>query len=192
MKRAVIVHGWEGHPEEGWFPWLKKELEKKGFSVDVPAMPTPNFPRIETWVPYLAKVVGNPDEEMWLIGHSVGCQTILRYLESINTKVGGVVLVGCWLRLSYPPNYEVTEKDREIDLPWQETPLDFSKIRKNANKFVGIFSDNDSWVPLKNADVLKERLGAEIIIEHNKGHFSGPDGVTELPSALEAIIGPEK
>jgi hypothetical protein len=27
-KRVFIIHGWEGYPEEGWFPWLKKELEK--------------------------------------------------------------------------------------------------------------------------------------------------------------------
>ena len=31
MKRVYIIHGWEGYPEEGWFPWLKKELEDRGF-----------------------------------------------------------------------------------------------------------------------------------------------------------------
>jgi esterase/lipase len=36
MKKVFIIHGWDGYPEEGWFPWLKKELEKKGFSVFVP------------------------------------------------------------------------------------------------------------------------------------------------------------
>ena len=30
-KRVFIVHGWDGYPEEVWFPWLKKELEAKGF-----------------------------------------------------------------------------------------------------------------------------------------------------------------
>ena len=29
MKRAFIIHGWDGYPAEGWFPWLKRELEKK-------------------------------------------------------------------------------------------------------------------------------------------------------------------
>ena len=32
-KRVFIAHGWDGYPEEGWFPWLKKELETKGFEV---------------------------------------------------------------------------------------------------------------------------------------------------------------
>jgi len=30
MKRVFIIHGWGGNPEEGWLPWLKKELEAKG------------------------------------------------------------------------------------------------------------------------------------------------------------------
>ena len=29
MQRVFIIHGWDGYPEEGWFPWLKKELEAK-------------------------------------------------------------------------------------------------------------------------------------------------------------------
>ena len=29
MKRAFIIHGWGGHPEERWYPWAKNELEKK-------------------------------------------------------------------------------------------------------------------------------------------------------------------
>ena len=38
MKRVFIIHGWGGYPEEGWLPWLKKELEKNGFKVFVPAI----------------------------------------------------------------------------------------------------------------------------------------------------------
>jgi hypothetical protein len=30
-KRAILVHGWGGSPEEGWRPWLKKEFTKKGW-----------------------------------------------------------------------------------------------------------------------------------------------------------------
>lgn len=49
-KRLIIVHGWGGSPDEGWFPWLKNEAEKLGFSVSVPAMPNTNEPRIFNWV----------------------------------------------------------------------------------------------------------------------------------------------
>ncbi len=46
MKRVFIVHGWDGYPTEGWFPWLKAELEKRGFTVAVPAMPHPERPTV--------------------------------------------------------------------------------------------------------------------------------------------------
>lgn len=26
-KRIFIIHGWDGFPEEGWFPWLNKAME---------------------------------------------------------------------------------------------------------------------------------------------------------------------
>lgn len=48
MKRVFIIHGWEGYPEEGWFPWLKKELEEKSFAVQVLVMPDTDKPQINT------------------------------------------------------------------------------------------------------------------------------------------------
>lgn len=44
-KRVFIVHGWDGYPEEGWFPWLERELEARGFEVHVPALPDASTPR---------------------------------------------------------------------------------------------------------------------------------------------------
>ena len=29
MKRAIIVHCWDGYPEYCWYPYVKKELESK-------------------------------------------------------------------------------------------------------------------------------------------------------------------
>src|SRR3989344_9568337 len=83
LQRVFIVHGWDGHPEEGWFPWLKRELEAKGFKVYVPQLPDAANPRIYNWVPALAAAVGEADEETYFVGHSMGCQTIARYLESL-------------------------------------------------------------------------------------------------------------
>lgn len=192
MKRVFIIHGWEGYSEEGWFPWLKKELEKNGFEVFVPAMPNTDEPKIEEWVNFLANLVGEPDEETYFVGHSMGCQAILRYLEKlVNKKVGGAILVAGFLNLS---EYSFTEEplhekeSRNIAKPWLETPINLKKTREATNNFIAIFSDNDPYVPIEDKDIFKEKLGAEIIIEHNKGHFSGSDGITELPSAFDSLL----
>ncbi len=186
MKRVIIVHGWDGYPEEGWFPWLKRELEKKGFEVLVPAMPNPNVPKIETWVHYLTEMVGEPEENTFLVGHSIGCQTILRYLETLpeNAKVGGAVFVAGFFKLILDTNEE-----EETAKPWLETPIDFEKVKSHLPKSVAIFSDNDPFIPLDNVDDFRNKLGSEIIIEKSKGHFSGGlDKCFELPIALESVI----
>src|SRR5688572_19611763 len=99
MKRIFVVHGWYGHPGEGWFPWLKETLEARGFEVFVPAMPDPAHPRIESWVRQLAGEVGELDQETFFVGHSIGCQTILRYLQMGDARAGGVVCVAPWTTL---------------------------------------------------------------------------------------------
>ncbi len=187
MKRVFIIHGWDGHPEEGIFPWLKQNLEAEGFEVFNPAMPEPLNPTLDKWVSFLASQIGVPDEDTILFGHSVGAQTILRYLEILdnNKKIGGAVFLAGWVNLT-DEAYE-SEEDRDIGKPWIETPIDWEKIKIHCKKFLAIFSDNDPLVPLTDSQIFEEKLGAEIIVEHNKGHFSGSDGVIELPSALEAI-----
>lgn len=187
-KRVFIIHGWEGSPKNDWMPWAKKELEQKGYQVIVPEMPDTKHPRIETWVPYVNKVVGKPDENTILIGHSIGCQTVLRYLQTLKDeqKVAKVILVAGWISLT-PISLRAPE-DREIVKPWYETPIDYQKVKSHADSFVAIFSDNDPYVPfLKNSETYKEKLGAEIILEKGKGHFNDESSITELPILLDLL-----
>lgn len=186
QKRVFIIHGWEGYPEEGWFPWLKTELEKRGFLVAVPAMPNPAEPKIEVWIPFLSKLVGQVDENTYFVGHSIGCQTIIRYLQTLplGSKIGGAVFVAGWYNLRKLE----TEEEEKIAGPWVNEPRDDKKIKEVINKVIAIFSDDDPFVIPENQQSWKERVGAKIIIEHNRGHFSGSDGVTELPSALESVL----
>lgn len=188
MKRVFIVHGWEGYPEEGWFPWLKKELETRGFAVQVPELPDTAKPRIEKWLPVLTQAVGKVDADTYFVGHSMGCQTIVRLLENLpnDTQAGGAVFVGGWFKrlTGLEDDPDVQETDRH----WLTTPVDLKKAKSHLKNSVAIFSDNDPWVPLDNQDDFRHKLGSEIIIEHNKLHFSGEQGIMELPSALEAML----
>ncbi len=188
QKRVFIIHGWDGYPEEGCFPWLKKNLEEKGFMVENPAMPNPLKPTIDSWVAFLKDKVGQPDENTFFVGHSIGAQTILRYLESLDDeiKVGGVVFLAGWVNLT-DEACEV-EEDKEIAKPWLETPIDWIKVKKHTDGFVAIFSDNDPLVPFSDAEIFKDKLGAKIVVEYKKGHFSGSDGIKELPSILNSIL----
>lgn len=184
MKRAIIVHCWDGNPKYCWYPSVKKQLEAKGFSVQVPAFPEPDAPRQAKWVPFLNERIGAPDDGLFLIGHSVGCVTILRYLETLKEgeRVGGVVLVA-----GFTDNLGFDELKNYF-----ETPIDLAKIRtKSKSGFVAIHSDDDPYVALKFGDVFKRELGAEVVIKHAMGHFSGPvdneGSCTELPDVVSAV-----
>lgn len=180
QKRAFLIHGWDGHPEEGWRPWLKSELEKRGFNVSVPAMPDTKNPKMNAWLKQLANVVGEPGENCYFVGHSLGCITILRYVESLkeSQKVGGAVLVaGFTSDLGYEELQSFFAKR-----------IDWNKINLHCKKFIAIHSDNDPYVSLHYGDFFKQKLGAELIIERYMKHFSGGDGIVELPVALDSAL----
>ncbi|MFH1427797.1 MAG: alpha/beta hydrolase [Patescibacteria group bacterium] len=187
-KKIYIIHGWDGYPEEGCFPWLKKELERRGYDVFIPLMPEPEKPKISTWVAYLSQIIKKPDINTYLLGHSIGAQAILRYLESLDrdVKINGAVFIAGWVHLTELA-LETTE-DIKIAKPWLKTPLNWDKIRSHTNNFIAIFSDNDKLVPLSDSNIFKDKLGAKIIIEHNKGHFSDSDNIKKLSSALKSIL----
>lgn len=179
-KRVFLIHGWEGSPEEGWRPWLRDRLEERGFEVLVPAMPDSYHPKMGEWLDHLSKVVGEPDEGCYFVGHSLGCITILRYLEGLKADqiVGGAVLVA-----GFAERLKVDELKNFF-----LTPVDWEKVRSHCGRFVAIHSDNDPYVPLWYGDVFKEKLGAKLVVQHGMKHFSGGDGLTELPAALEAVL----
>lgn len=185
MKRVFIIHGWMGYPEEAWFPWLKRELESRGIEVHVPQMPNASEPNIDVWVPYLAEQVGEPNGETFLVGHSIGVQTILRYLQTIDTQVGGVVAVAGFYELA--PDFVEEPEDAAIAEPWLTRPMDDEKICKNANQIVAFFSDNDPYVPMANEELFKNRLKAKTFVIHGKGHMGAKD-MLEAPRVLEELL----
>jgi uncharacterized protein len=169
MKSVVLVHGWSGGPNELMFVALNESLKKNGFHVIAPEMPNPEVPEINLWVNKLKELVPAPTNDTYFIGHSIGCQTIMRYLEALppKTHVGKIVFIAPWFHLQ---NLEGPESER-IAAPWIETPIDFEKITVQLTKLTCFFSDNDEWVPIADKEIFKSLLGAEIIVEHNMSHF---------------------
>lgn len=179
-KRVFFIHGWEGSSEEGWRPWLREQLEAKRFTVINLSMPDTNHPKMNEWVATLSDAVGEPDKDCFFVGHSLGCITILRYLESLaeGKKIGGALLVAAF---TDDLGYKELKNFFTKEISW-------GKIKKHCDNFTVLLSDNDQYVPVSYGDIFKEKLNAKIIISPNMKHFSAADGITQLPAALDAVL----
>ncbi len=184
MKKVYMIHGWGENSEDVWFPWLRGELEKKGIPVTVFDMPHTDVPVIEDWVRHLEINIKDVDEETYFIGHSIGCQTIIRYLEKLHRekRVGGCLFVAPWFNL-----INLEPEEMEIAHPWLNIKTDFGRILEHCNNFLCLFSDNDPFVPQSDHKIFKEDLGAKIIVEKGRGHFLEKQEPKILEEALKFL-----
>jgi len=180
-KKVYLIHGWGGSSEEGWFDWLKEEFSKCNIKVYAFDMPNTDNPKIEEWVKYLEENIKDVDENTYFIGHSIGCQTILRYLEKLHKhkRIAGCVFVAPWFDLI---NLEADEL--KIAHPWINTKIDFGRVLDHCNKFLAIFSNNDPSVHIDEAVKFKDNLSAKIIVKKNEEHFNE---TKKIPEILEFI-----
>jgi predicted alpha/beta hydrolase family esterase len=186
MSRVVIVHRWGGDSESDWIPWLKAELVSRGVNAVAPDMPNTDAPKIEEWVHFLSDLVKEADRDLFFVGHSIGCQTILRYLQTLpeGVRIGGAVFVAGWTRLT-----GMTEEEKPIAVPWETTPIDWQKASSHSESFVAIYSDDDPYVPVENSQVFKEKLNAKLVLDSGRGHFTDDeDDVTQLPTARDELL----
>ena len=131
MKTIYLVHCWGGTSKDGWYPWIKEEISGEHINVETFDMPNTDKPDIKEWIDNLEKKVLNLDENTYFVGHSIGCQTIMRYLENKNVnKIGGILFVAPWIELlPYAINDEESYK---IAYPWLNTQINFESISEGG------------------------------------------------------------
>lgn len=179
QKRAYIVHGWGGSPQDAWIPWLKKTLESKGVLVSAPQMPDEEHPRIDLWVGFLDGMVIDPNVQTYFIGHSIGCQTIMRYIQILpeNIRVGGAIFVAGWFNLENLANAD----EERIAKPWLAQPIHDEKLQAHVKQTAVLLSDNDPYGCTKQNIERFEKLSAKTMLLKNGGHL---DSQKELPELL--------
>lgn len=151
MKNALILHGTGNNSRGNWFPWLKGELEQRGYEVWSPDLPGADKPSIKRYNDY---ILGNGrwvfNERSVLIGHSSGAVAILGLLQHLPKDA---VVDTCILVSSFKNNLGSKDFDGLF-----EEPFDFKKIKKHAKRFIFIHSDNDPYCPLDHAEYLAKGL----------------------------------
>lgn len=180
MKNATLFHGTSSTPNSFWFPYLKTELEKKGYHVSIPALPDADHPDLKNWLP--AALKEKITNQTVLIGHSAGAPLILSVLENINLKLEQAILIAGYARpKGKNPKPEAILQDK---YNWQ-------KIKSNVENLIFINSDNDPWgCDDKEGEYMRKNLGGKLIIQKGEGHM-GSDSFNQpykkFPLLLELI-----
>lgn len=183
MNKIYLVHCWDGTKNDGWYPWIDEKISNSDNKVIRFNMPNTKSPKIEEWISELNKQVNKLNENTYFIGHSIGCQTIMRYIETKEiTKIGGILFVAPWLDLL--PEAVEDEESYNTAQPWINNPINFEKIKKFTNNISCIFSNDDYFVSLDQEKEFREKLTAKTIIVNNKGHISQDDNIYELQEIL--------
>ncbi len=187
VRRLVVVPRWSGTPGSDWYPWIVDEIANmrpRPFDpAVVAAMPEPDRPTIQAWVARVREVLGDDPDELArtvVVGHSVGCQAVLRALAGLTAgrHVDRVVCVAGWFTVDAPWS--------EL-IPWIETPFDTARCRAAAGRGVTVLlSDDDphtaDW--RANGEAWRGRLGASVVDVSGAQHFNGP----RYPSVLQTLL----
>lgn len=175
-----IIHGIYGNPEENWFPWLKKELEKKKHEVIVPKFPTPIGQTLESWLKVMKQYEDKIGPDTVLIGHSLGAAFILNYLEQIDKEIRASILVA-----GYHENIENPFK--KLNKTFVGRKFAWNRIAENCEEFIVMGSDNDEYIPESITRRLAFNLDAELHIIAKGGHLNADAGYKKFPFLLEII-----
>lgn len=174
-QTVFIFHGTEGYPEENWFPWLKKKIEKRKIKIFVPQFPTPSVvpAKIAEWFKVFKKYKSHVNKYTILVGHSLGGIFALRVLEKLEHPIDTVILVGTPIGVKPILNFKRDSSFSGFNFNWE-------KIKKNAKHFIVYHSDNDPYVGLKNGELLAKKLGTKLTFIPNAGHFNKKAGYTKF------------
>jgi predicted alpha/beta hydrolase family esterase len=173
--RLIIHHSFGRKSQSNWYRSVAEALSDT-YDVVIPDAPNTAQGRISEWLPAFAAL--NPDENTVAVGHSLGGDVLLRYLEQPGHKLKAVFLVA-------------TPID---DLKWDDLqatgffakPFDWPTIVANAEHFFVLASGDDRTVPYAHAESLAANLHARLITFNDKGHFN-QDSFPELVTVIKEI-----
>jgi len=180
MNKVFLIHGFEGSPNGGWRPWLMTKLNEHDVWAYSLSMPNPEKPILKEWLDEIKRQIEkNKNDNIYLVGHSLGGTAILRYLEICDEKnIKGAILV------STP-----SEKNqlREID-NFLETDFDYETIKRQVKNIVVINGDDDPYVPTLSAKHVAQETDGKLILIPNGKHLNDSSGFRDLPECLNALL----
>lgn len=182
MNNYFLIHGSYGNPYKNWFPWLKNQLSKRRFNCIVPNFPSPVKQDYESWSKVLKAYleIGYITENTTFITHSLGGIFIAKFLIENNVRIKKLITVAGFNNIKF-------DEDNALYDSFYIDHKEVQKLKNICEKRICFFSDNDPYVPQKEAEEFAEYVNAEKIEIKNAGHFNEKFGYKEFRKILEYI-----
>lgn len=176
MKKALFLQSWYSKVTDNWYPWLEKELQKKGYKTFFPDIPemrkdVPDMNKILNFIESL-KVI---DKDTVIISHSLGNLLAMRLAEKHKYKQ--MILVSAW-------DYDDLCEGHKL---FWKNKINHAKIKKNVKDITIIHSDNDPYYTAIAAEDTSKRLNAKYILIKGGGHFGSKEKTKKLPQILDLL-----
>jgi len=122
--------------------------------------PDPHHARRDRWVPFIRSLAEQEENsnDVILVGHSSGAQAALRYAEEF--QVYGCILVSATYSdlgdaHERASGYYPGRKSNGVE----ENPYLFDKMKQNCQNWYQFHSDDDPFIPLREAEQIRDGLG---------------------------------
>lgn len=186
FDRILVVHGFGATTDDHWFPWLARSLP----GVERLVLPDPEQPVAADWIPLVASAIGEPDPDLAVVAHSLGCVTVAAAVQSLvaaGGRVGAFVAVAPFAEVLPPSGSGELDGFVRYELP---RFLDAYRAPRGRAAFEAvrvIRSDDDPLVPAAASNRFARDLSGDVVVVPGAGHFLADDGVTRLDPVLDAL-----
>lgn len=186
MKNFLIIHGSEDSSKEHWFPWLKSQIEQRGFECIAPDFPCEDGHQLSRWYAELEKYKEKITEDTIVIAHSRGVSFVLNLLTDFPYRIDTLYMIGGFIEYFWYP-----KANGQLDTFFAKQ-FDFVKIKSQCNNFVVYQSDNDEYIPVEHGEKIAKTFNARYEFIPNAGHFTDKYGYTRFPELLADIFSTKK
>ncbi len=168
----IFIHGTGGNPDEAFFPWCRKELEKLGHRTSAPLSPCVMDPDPLSWCETLMDIY-DPHEETVFVGRSSGGNILNFMLEKpeVTAKLA--------IALATPFD----------DLGWDNLKKlfirepDYEAVKHSVEQYEHWYSDDDPHVPLDHVPHFHKLIGGNLREFKGYSHFYNE----EFPELIKVI-----
>lgn len=179
----ILVHGSFGSPFVNWFPYLRRELEKKELVVYTPDFPTGvGFQNYKNWSNLLKTYVnsGILNENTIIFAHSIAPIFVCKFLIENKIKVNRIVSVcGFNNYLGIDDDYDAVNESMYID--------NLVDIKKYCDDIICFYTENDPYVKYEKEKEFADAIATRQIVIKDGGHLNSESGYAEFSELLKYI-----